>query len=290
MFSSFYLKAFNVDRAFIDDIIGFLREHLPCDLMPYLYSGLDSVDRIVFAKPYTRYSWMLVLNLRTSMFWVRNGFRELIVYLGRDPLWCIASLLSELVPITIHKTGPVCFGVLRYLPVYKTGLEGLYRDLVNEFIDHLDNCIIECEPIDLMQKFIPWIIAKDLLSIDYGRIAYIALHGDHEIIRYWLSMNPSRKHQIAVANALKAYGYNPENYGLKTTCERITVKNIVSVDRLCKLVEGADQDYCKMIEILVEVSKNPDKAWSILAPWREEIEPVIDYIQGFIQEQSIKNT
>ncbi len=262
----------------INDILDYIAGNTPVDLEPYLSKGLSYVDRICVVEPYSSLSWLLVLKLKTSMFWRHNECEYLVVYNNEvDWRWIIAGVVGEAVTRVCYRTGYIAYGLLRYLAVYKLGLRDLYRGVIEYFNESMDSTCIKCDRLDLLLKAIPLTIASDLMSEDYGRIVYIAMHGDNEVIEYWLSKKPSREHKTLVADALRISGYNPESYGLQPSGREIALEK-PGIRELCRLVEGSDNHYCRMLEILAMAYKNPDKLWTILAPWRNQIQPIIDHI------------
>ncbi|OYT57305.1 MAG: hypothetical protein B6U76_01420, partial [Desulfurococcales archaeon ex4484_217_2] len=47
-------------------------------------------------------------------------------------------------------------------------------------------------------------------------------------------------------------------------------------------LEGVDSNFLKMIKILEEIIRNPEKLKEILAPWWNEIKPVLDDLRAYI--------
>ncbi|OYT55492.1 MAG: hypothetical protein B6U76_05820, partial [Desulfurococcales archaeon ex4484_217_2] len=47
-------------------------------------------------------------------------------------------------------------------------------------------------------------------------------------------------------------------------------------------LEGVDSNFLKMIKILEEIIRNPEKLKEILAPWWNEIEPILDDLKAYI--------
>ncbi len=281
-----FIKIIGVDENARKNVLNYVREHVPQDLEPYFIKAVKTVPKIVIAKPFTTYSWLLALRLTASYYWENKAL--IVYYNSEDFRWTIANLLKELALIGLPSSGLITGTTIAYAAVYRSGLLELYKPIINEAIDILSKCTVAGEILNLLLDTIPKIIATKLYKDDFNRLSYLALQGDNDIIRYWLSKNPSFQELRAVSTALKINGLNPISYGILYECPYINViernKDEIDLDSLCKDIEGVDENFCKMLKILEKIIEDPENAWNILAPWRRELEPIKDYIESFITE------
>lgn len=265
-------------------IINYFRAHFKEDIRIFIERGLEKLDQIIITKPYKTYSWYLLLYLTTHKL---IDHRKAVVYYNKeDPRWTIAGIIYEVLGRSVIPTGLISEGVLSYTAIYKMDLDKIYIKSINEAIEQLSNYTITSDSMRLLLDILPKIISYRLKDLDYGYLVSRSIEGDYEILKLWLSMEPSREEINAVSLVLHINGINPTYYGLPPIEAEANIIEPLEyrLDPLsiCKIIDGADEEYCNMLKILIKIAENPDNAWKLLKPWEDEIAPIKDYINEFI--------
>ncbi len=262
-------------------IIYYFRRHLTSDISGYMEKGLRRLDKIIVSKPYTTYSWYLVLNLTTHSL---ISDREAVVYYNSsEPLWTIAGIVYEVIGKAIYSTGILCDHVLPVIAVYKMGLQKLYMEIIRDSMEKILGEHVVHDPLKLLYDVVPKIMAYRLVDIDYNRIISHTLDGDYGLVKLWMNTGPSREEIEVLSVALKTNKLDPIDYGLPDIDVEISTDLTIDTTDLCKMIDGTDQNYCRMLEILLEIAKEPWRAWEILEPWKEEIALIKEHINKYIE-------
>ncbi len=279
------LKINGIEESSKRGLIGNIVKNISRDTIPFLIKGIKHVDSIIVTNPFKTYSWILALSLTT----VRNWGKNIIVYYNRnEPRWTEANILKGLILNANTPSGLLSENILSYLAVFKNNYLDLYLNGINESIEQLSSNAVTIDPLVLLIDIVPKIIAKGLVDYSYHKVVYAASSSDYEVIRLWLDSKPNSREKKAVAISFQVNGIDPENYGLRRveTAPTIIQKNSYELDLigLCRSIEGADDEYCRMLRVLARVAEEPAKAWEILGPWRDEIAPIKDYVNEFIYD------
>ena len=269
----------------VSEIVKIVLENISADVLPYILKGIENVEEILLALPFTKYGWLLAIYEAYG----KTEDSKIIVYFNSEkPQWTASIIVHEL----IHKSLDIkCKTVLdtivdetlAYLASFKLGFLKLYDKSIREAIELLSQCKILWEKYDyqLINIFIPRILAKELIEYGFNHVVKEAMTDFSNLMNLWLKRKPSRKTRKALATALVLIGINPEKYGLeKITCKP-EIKPITNMSQEIKL-EGVDSNFLKMIKILEEIIRNPEKLKEILAPWWNEIKPVLDDLRAYI--------
>ncbi len=269
----------------VSEIVKIVSENISADVLPYILKGIENVEEILLALPFTKYGWLLAIYEAYG----KTEDSKIIVYFNSEnPYWTASIIIHEL----IHKSldikckivlDTIVDETLAYLASFKLGFLKLYDKSIRETIELLSQCKIIWEKYDyqLINIFIPRILAKELIEYGFNHVVKEAMTDFSNLMNLWLKRKPSRKTRKALATALVLIGINPEKYGLeKITCKP-EIKPITNISQEIKL-EGVDSNFLKMIKILEEIIRNPEKLKEILAPWWNEIEPILDDLKAYI--------
>ena len=269
----------------VSEIVKIVSENISADVLPYILKGIENVEEILLALPFTKYGWLLAIYEAYG----KTEDSKIIVYFNSEkPQWTASIIVHEL----IHKSldikckivlDTIVDETLAYLASFKLGFLKLYDKSIRETIELLSQCKILWEKYDyqLINIFMPRILAKELIEYGFNHVVKEAMTDFSNLMNLWLKRKPSRKTRKALATALVLIGINPEKYGLeKITCKP-EIKPITNISQEIKL-EGVDSNFLKMIKILEEIIRNPEKLKEILAPWWNEIEPILDDLKAYI--------
>ena len=269
----------------VSEIVKIVSENISADVLPYILKGIENVEEILLALPFTKYGWLLAIYEAYG----KTEDSKIIVYFNSEnPYWTASIIIHEL----IHKSldikckivlDTIVDETLAYLASFKLGFLKLYDKSIRETIELLSQCKILWEKYDyqLINIFMPRILAKELIEYGFNHVVKEAMTDFSNLMNLWLKRKPSRKTRKALATALVLIGINPEKYGLeKITCKP-EIKPITNISQEIKL-EGVDSNFLKMIKILEEIIRNPEKLKEILAPWWNEIEPILDDLKAYI--------
>ncbi len=265
-------------------IINYFRAHLKEDIRVFIEKGLEKLDQIIVTKPYRTYSWYLILYLTTHK--LLDNRRAIVYYNKEEPRWTISGIIHEILGKSIIPTGVISESVLSYTAIYKMDLDKIYVDSIKESITQLSNYTITSDPMRLLLDTLPKIISYRLKDLDFGYLVSRTIEGDYEILKLWLGTEPSKEEINAVSMALYTNGINPTYYGLPLIEAEANIIEPLEYEidpiSICRAIDGADEEYCNMLKILTKIAENPDKAWELLEPWKDEIAPIKDYMNEFI--------
>jgi len=256
------------------DILHYLKP-IPRSVEYYLVKGLEKIGEIRFAKPFTRYAWLLVLYLAFGKI---HDSKVIIYYNVREPRWSLSSLIHELIHASIGverrgKSDIIVDETYAYLASYQSGYRDLYLKGDNDIIRYFsrDKVMVPDDPqfqIDLVNIVIPRILANRLTIYDYDYVVKATNYSLNELIGLWLKTNPNDTEIKALSNTLKLAGFKPYDYNLIDTSASFVEK---SGETVYYGIEGVDEKYLEMIRILRKAVENPSKISEILAPWWSEL-------------------
>ena len=268
-------------REHVDVVLRTLLENAPPDVIPYILEGLKNVSNIVLALPFTRYSWLLVIYEAVG----RTENNTIIVYFNTENVdWTLSTIVHELTHKTLnisHRTilDVIIDETLAYLASFKYGFLRLYEKGLREAVSLLSKHVIAWEERELINIYIPRIIARGLVNYNFTSVVKSVTGNFSNLTSLWLKSEPEENAKIALSNALSAIGLSPETYCLKRYECRKETRTTYSRKTI---LEGIDRSYVEMKEILEEIVKEPSKLKELLSPWWNEVEPILNDIKAYI--------
>ncbi|WFO74932.1 hypothetical protein J4526_07620 [Desulfurococcaceae archaeon MEX13E-LK6-19] len=269
----------------VQRIIYIILRSIASDVEWYVVKGLETVEEIILAQPFTRYGWLLAIYQATGK---TEDSRIIVYYNSVDPRWTASFIVHE----TIHKAlnirrdtlaDIIIDETLAYLASFKSGFLGLYEKGIRESVELLSQCITPPGESDqLLHVVVPRILAKRLNDYDYDYVVKKSLNNLYRLVKLWLNTNPSLRERTALSTGFTLLGINPVDYGLEKTCKEVKTIESEGITSREPVLEGVDKDFTEMTRILKKVARNPSRARDILAPWWNEIEPILNELEAYI--------
>ena len=265
-----YEKLVNVDDRLADLLIESLDE----DIVEFFKKGLKNTDKVILAKPFTKYGWYLVLYC-----YLGEAHKDNIVmvyYNLSDPRWTVAILIHEIIHRALNITvndwlDMLVDETLAYTASLKSGFYVLYEKAIKEFVESL----IECWKADreaLLRIMLPLILADKLRMYNYELLVEALTRDRVSLFNLWLATMPDYYEKLALANGLKQLGIRQYKLLGITSCPEVFEPSRQYY--ACRLMPiGVDAYFEKMVDILLK----PDE-------YRREYEKALDQMVEAVKE------
>jgi len=278
-----YLESKIVDSRSFRDVIYLVSKNLADDVKPFFLRGLDRISKIVLAKAFTKYGWLLAIY---SALGKVEGDTLIIYYNREEPRWTASTLIHEVIHIAldINRQGlldTIVDEALAYTASFKSGFQDLYLKGIKQAIEILSSCTNPYEGYELVNIVIPRILAHRLTRYNYIHLVKQIVERPKVVFDIWLETNPEKDEIQALAIALKMIKIDVEGSLLEIGC-REELGILDNTSRYSYEFEGVDKDFLKMIELLNEAARNKQKAYEILKPWWNELKEVKYELEAYL--------
>ena len=278
-----HLESKITDKGEFRDIALLISNNLASDVKPFFLQGLERIGKVVLAKPYTRYGWLLAIYHAIGKV---EGDTLIIYYNAEDPRWTASTLIHEAIHIALDIShtdtlNALVDEALAYTASFKSGFHNLYLKGIRQAIELLSSCRNPYEEHELAGLVIPRILAHRLIEYDYTDLTEQATEEPRAIFRLWLETSPSEEEVQALAAALTVSGINPGIPALETPCKE-AISTAEGTDTHSYEFEGVDKDFLEMIRLLNEAAKNRHKAYEILKPWWNELKEIKHELEAYL--------
>ncbi len=278
-----YLEPKIVDSRSFKNIIYLVSKNLSSDVKPFFLKGLSKINKIVLAKAFTKYGWLLAIYHALGKI---EGDMLIIYYNKEEPKWTASTLIHEVIHLALdirrqNSLDIIVDETLAYTASFKSGFQDLYTKGVKQAIGFLSNCICPYDTYELVNIAIPRILAFRLTRHDYTYLVRNATKEPRTLFNTWLETNPGENEIQALSIALKNTGIKARLDLPEIVCRE---KQVIpsNVEEYSREFEGVDRDFVKMIELLDEAAKNKQKAHEILKPWWKELEEIKDEVEAYL--------
>ncbi len=279
-----------VDAAHYSNVIRIVGENIANDVNPIFTKGLTKIIRIILAKPYTKYGWLLVIYNALGM--TRDG--NLIVYYNsEEPRWTAAVLIHETVHLALgikHSStvDTIVDEALAYTATLKSEqLRTLYVPGIKQAVKLLSRCTNPYGDFELVNIIVPRILAYRLTSYNYQDLVNNLMESPRRIYRLWLETQPPKDELHALATALHLAGVTAfeEIKALENACREVTSKE-AGGNTSKYILEGVDKHFIRMLEILRKAATNRHAYREVLKPWWNELKDIESEVVAFIELHS----
>ena len=282
-----HLETKIVDSQSFRDAIRLVYEGLADDVEPLFLKSLDRINKIIFAKAFTRYGWLLAIY---SALGKVEGDTLIIYYNSEEPKWTASTLIHEAIHVALDINRQDLLDIivdeaLAYTASFKSGFQNLYLEGVKQAMEILSTCTNPYEDHELTNTIIPRILAHRLTKYNYTQLVEKVVEKPKAILNLWLDTNPEKNEIQALATALKIARIDIENSLLETGC-REESSTLYNTNKYSYELEGVDKDFLKMIELLNEAAKNRQKAHQILRPWWNELKEIEQELEAYLYTYS----
>ena len=145
----------------------------------------------------------------------------------------------------------------------------MYKAVLNESYEY-----------ELVNTILPRILARRLINYNYSYIVNESVNNFHRLVTLWLNTEPTLEERKALAIGFMFLNIDPLEYGLEEPYEALKETEFEKYPQV--VLEGVDKEFIGMIKILEKVAENPSRLRDILAPWWNEIEPILDDLEAYI--------
>ena len=264
-------------------MIRLLSEGLASDVKPFFCKGLSGISRIVLAKAFTKYGWLLAIY---NALGIVEGDTLIIYYNREEPRWTASTLIHEVIHIALNMNrksslDTIVDEALAYVASFKSGFQDLYLEGISQAVEILSSCTNPYEDYELINIVIPRILAHRLTRYNYTHLVEQLIKIPEAVFDFWLETNPEKNEIQALATALKITRIDVKNKLLKTSC-REELRIINDVNEYRYEFEGADRDFLKMIELLNKAAKNRQEAYKVLKPWWNELKEIKYELEAYL--------
>lgn len=252
------------------------------DAEAYVARGLEAVEEVVLAQPFTRHGWLLAAYRSAGLV---EGRRVVVYYNRSEPRWTASYAVHELAHVGLglerrSAADVVADEALAYLASFKLGFLGLYEEGLAGYARLASECALP-EGYELAHTVLPRLLAKGLVGCDYGLAARAASRGLRELVGLWLGAGPPPEERRALAAGLAALGEDPLAYGLGEPCR--APGGGAGAPAAGARLEGVDEGFLGMLEALERAAACPGGPREALAPWWGEVEPVLDAVEAYVE-------
>ncbi len=267
-------------REFLDLVVSSLAR----DVEPVFIRGLSRVRRVVLARAFTKYGWLLAIYGALGM--VEGD--ELIIYYNEEPRWVASTLIHEVTHLALgierrDVLDVVADEALAYVATFKSGFKDLYVKGVKQFVKLLSNCINPYYDHELVGIVVPRVLAIRLVSYDFRYLVNEVLKDSKAVLKLWLRTEPREEELIAMSTALSSIGVGEEvlsnliNLRCKEVIKLSSIANKYSYE-----LEGVDEDFKKMVELLNKATEEGRNVREVLKPWWGSLEGIREYVEAYI--------
>jgi len=272
-------------RHIVSNIIGIILRCMAYDVEPYIIKGLEAVDEIILALPFTRYGWFLAIYQLVGR--VENS-RVIVYYNSAKPRWTASYIIHELSHkgLDIKRSNlfdAIIDETLAYLASFKLGFLDLYEQGIKQYIKSAfmyKAVLNESYEYELVNTILPRILARRLINYNYSYIVNESVNNFHRLVTLWLNTEPTLEDRKALAIGFIFLNIDPLEYGLEKPNEALKETEIEKYPQV--VLEGVDKEFIEMTKILEKAAENPSRLRDILAPWWNEIEPILDDLEAYI--------
>ena len=270
-----HLESKIVDSRSFRDVIRLVSEGLADDVKPLFLKGLDRISKIVIAKAFTKYGWLLAIYNALGKV---EGDTLIIYYNREEPRWTASTLIHEVIHIALdinreNSLDTIVDEALAYVASFKSGFHDLYLKGIKQAIEILSSCTNPYEDHELVNIVIPRILAHRLTRYNYTYFVKQLIEKPKAVFDLWLKTNPEKNDIQALATALKIVRIDVESSLLEIGC-REEPSILDNTSRYSYEFEGVDKDFLRMIELLSKAARNRQKAYEILKPWWDELKEI----------------
>ena len=270
-----HLESKIVDSQSFRDVLHLVSRGLANDVKPFFLRGLDRISRIVLAKAFTKYGWLLAIYNALGKV---EGDTLIIYYNREEPRWTASTLIHEVIHIALdidreNSLDTIVDEALAYVASFKSGFQDLYLKGIKQAIEILSSCRNPYDTYELVNIVIPRILAHRLTKYNYIHLVKQVVERPKVVFDIWLETNPEKNEIQALAIALKMVEIDVESNLLEISC-REEPSTSDNTSRYSYEFEGVDRDFLRMIELLNEAAKNKQRVYEILKPWWNELKEI----------------
>ena len=266
-------------------VVSLVIEGLASDVESVFIKGLSRVKKVVLAKAFTKYGWVLAIYGAIGM-----TYKDLLLiyYNLENPRWTASALIHEAVHIGLGISRADTLDLindetLAYVASFKSGMLDLYINSINYAVSTLSNCVKAYDEYDLSNIVVPRLIAHKLTNYEFKELLKLVDTDKASLIKLWLRSEPSTHELRALATALKLAGLKIKELQ-KYACRE--VKESLGIAEYDFRYEGVDSSFLRMIKVLDKAAEDKERARKVLEPWWDELEDLKDLVDTYLDLRS----